>query len=61
MSLLTLSFTLLLLEMTGLLPKVRQMMNEAGYIDYIREQSQRLRKRKVSSNNIENCLVVFKT
>lgn len=35
-------------------PKVRQMMNEAGYIDYIREQSATPAQEKSKLDNIEN-------
>lgn len=35
-------------------PKVRQMMNEAGYMDYVREQSATPAQEKSKLDNIEN-------
>ena len=43
-----------LLEDDEPVPKVRQMMNEAGYIDYIREQSATPAQEKMKLDNIEN-------
>ncbi|MGQ1529646.1 DNA helicase Rep [Acinetobacter baumannii] len=48
------TFTRELLEDDEPVPKVRQMMNEAGYIDYIREQSATPAQEKSKLNNIEN-------
>ncbi|HFG6879699.1 TPA: DNA helicase Rep [Acinetobacter baumannii] len=47
-------FTRELLEDDEPVPKVRQMMNEAGYIDYIREQSATPAQEKSKLDNIEN-------
>ncbi|MEZ6840846.1 3'-5' exonuclease [Acinetobacter baumannii] len=55
------TFTRELLEDDEPVPKVRQMMNEAGYIDYIREQSATPAQEKVSSIISRTCLAVFKT
>ncbi|MGA5989337.1 ATP-dependent DNA helicase Rep, partial [Escherichia coli] len=35
-------------------PKIRQMMNEAGYIDYIREQAATPAQEKSKLDNIES-------
>ncbi|WP_151983886.1 UvrD-helicase domain-containing protein [Acinetobacter nosocomialis] len=48
------TFTRELLEDDEPVPKVRQMMNEAGYIDYIREQSATPAQEKSKLDNIEN-------
>ncbi|MDC5521496.1 DNA helicase Rep [Acinetobacter baumannii] len=48
------TFTRELLEDDEPVPKVRQMMNEAGYIDYIREQSTTPAQEKSKLDNIEN-------
>ncbi|EXT51648.1 UvrD-helicase domain-containing protein [Acinetobacter sp. 25977_3] len=48
------TFTRKLLEDDEPVPKVRQMMNEAGYIDYIREQSATPAQEKSKLDNIEN-------
>ena len=48
------TFTRELLEDDEPVPKVRQMMNEAGYIDYIREQSATPAQEKSKVYNIEN-------
>lgn len=48
------TFTRELLEDDEPVPKVRQMMNEAGYIDYIREQSAMPAQEKSKLDNIEN-------
>ncbi|HCQ9879263.1 TPA: DNA helicase Rep [Acinetobacter baumannii] len=48
------TFTRELLEYDEPVPKVRQMMNEAGYIDYIREQSATPAQEKSKLDNIEN-------
>ncbi|MFE1964017.1 DNA helicase Rep [Acinetobacter baumannii] len=48
------TFTGELLEDDEPVPKVRQMMNEAGYIDYIREQSATPAQEKSKLDNIEN-------
>lgn len=48
------TFTRELLEDDEPVPKVRQMMNEAGYIDYIREQSATPAQDKSKLDNIEN-------
>ena len=48
------TFTRELLEDVEPVPKVRQMMNEAGYIDYIREQSATPAQEKSKLDNIEN-------
>ncbi|MEI2515718.1 DNA helicase Rep [Acinetobacter baumannii] len=48
------TFTRELLEDDEPVPKVRQMMNEAGYIDYIREQSATSAQEKSKLDNIEN-------
>ncbi|MFH3665794.1 DNA helicase Rep [Acinetobacter baumannii] len=48
------TFTCELLEDDEPVPKVRQMMNEAGYIDYIREQSATPAQEKSKLDNIEN-------
>ncbi|HCQ9668068.1 TPA: DNA helicase Rep [Acinetobacter baumannii] len=48
------TFTRELLEDDEPVPKVRQMMNEAGYIDYIREQSATPAQEKSNLDNIEN-------
>ncbi|MCZ0697809.1 DNA helicase Rep [Acinetobacter baumannii] len=48
------TFTRELLEDDEPVPKVRQMMNEAGYIDYIREQSSTPAQEKSKLDNIEN-------
>ncbi|EPM5527334.1 ATP-dependent DNA helicase [Acinetobacter baumannii] len=48
------TFTRELLEDDEPVPKVRQMMNEAGYIDYIREQSATPAQEKSKFDNIEN-------
>ncbi|WP_258579979.1 DNA helicase Rep [Acinetobacter baumannii] len=48
------TFTRELLEDDEPVPKVHQMMNEAGYIDYIREQSATPAQEKSKLDNIEN-------
>ncbi|MFK7254213.1 DNA helicase Rep [Acinetobacter baumannii] len=48
------TFTRELLEDDEPVPKVRQMMNESGYIDYIREQSATPAQEKSKLDNIEN-------
>ncbi|WP_224992998.1 UvrD-helicase domain-containing protein [Acinetobacter pittii] len=48
------TFTRELLEDDEPVPKVRQMMNEAGYIDYVREQSATPAQEKSKLDNIEN-------
>ncbi|MDC4302060.1 DNA helicase Rep [Acinetobacter baumannii] len=48
------TFTRELLEDDEPVPKVRQMMNETGYIDYIREQSATPAQEKSKLDNIEN-------
>lgn len=48
------TFTRELLEDDEPVPKVRQMINEAGYIDYIREQSATPAQEKSKLDNIEN-------
>lgn len=48
------TFTRELLEDDEPVPKVCQMMNEAGYIDYIREQSATPAQEKSKLDNIEN-------
>ncbi|EPW8102586.1 DNA helicase Rep [Acinetobacter baumannii] len=48
------TFTRELLEDDEPVPKVRHMMNEAGYIDYIREQSATPAQEKSKLDNIEN-------
>ncbi|HFX6224450.1 UvrD-helicase domain-containing protein [Acinetobacter nosocomialis] len=48
------TFTRELLEDDEPVPKVRQLMNEAGYIDYIREQSATPAQEKSKLDNIEN-------
>ncbi|EXD29668.1 ATP-dependent DNA helicase Rep [Acinetobacter baumannii 34001] len=48
------TFTRELLEDDEPVPKVRQMMNEAGYIDYISEQSATPAQEKSKLDNIEN-------
>ncbi|MEI1675116.1 DNA helicase Rep [Acinetobacter baumannii] len=48
------TFTRELLEDDEPVPKVRQMMNEAGYVDYIREQSATPAQEKSKLDNIEN-------
>jgi ATP-dependent DNA helicase Rep len=48
------TFTRELLEDDEPVPKVRQMMNEAGYMDYVREQSATPAQEKSKLDNIEN-------
>jgi ATP-dependent DNA helicase Rep len=48
------TFTRELLEDDEPVPKVRQMMNEAGYMDYVREQSATPAQEKSILDNIEN-------
>ncbi|MCG6037236.1 UvrD-helicase domain-containing protein [Acinetobacter calcoaceticus] len=48
------TFTRELLEDDEPVPKVRQMMNEAGYMDYVREQSATPAQEKSKFDNIEN-------
>ncbi|CAI3140041.1 MULTISPECIES: UvrD-helicase domain-containing protein [Acinetobacter] len=48
------TFTRELIEDDEPVPKVRQMMNEAGYIDYVREQSATPAQEKSKLDNIEN-------
>ena len=48
------TFTRELLDDDEPVPKVRQMMNEAGYIDYVREQSATPAQEKSKLDNIEN-------
>lgn len=48
------TFTCELLEDDEPVPKVRQMMNEAGYMDYVREQSATPAQEKSKLDNIEN-------
>lgn len=48
------TFTRELLEDDEPVPKVRQMMNEAGYMDYVREQSATPAQEKSKIDNIEN-------
>lgn len=48
------TFTRELLEDDEPVPKVRQMMNEAGYLDYVREQSATPAQEKSKLDNIEN-------
>ncbi|MEQ1161001.1 UvrD-helicase domain-containing protein [Acinetobacter calcoaceticus] len=48
------TFTRELLEEDEPVPKVRQMMNEAGYMDYVREQSATPAQEKSKLDNIEN-------
>jgi ATP-dependent DNA helicase Rep len=48
------NFTRELLDDDEPVPKVRQMMNEAGYIDYIRETAATPAQEKTKLDNIEN-------
>lgn len=48
------TFTRELLEDDEPVPKVRQMMNKAGYMDYVREQSATPAQEKSKLDNIEN-------
>lgn len=48
------TFTRELLKDDEPVPKVRQMMNEAGYMDYVREQSATPAQEKSKLDNIEN-------
>lgn len=48
------TFTRELLEDDEPVPKVRQMMNEAGYMDYVREQSATPAQEKSKLDNIKN-------
>ncbi|WP_335967406.1 UvrD-helicase domain-containing protein [Acinetobacter calcoaceticus] len=48
------TFTRELLEDDEPVPKVRQMMNEAGYMDYVHEQSATPAQEKSKLDNIEN-------
>ena len=48
------TFTRELLDDDEPVPKVRQMINEAGYIDYIREQAATPAQEKTKLDNIEN-------
>lgn len=48
------TFTRELLEDDEPVPKVRQMMSEAGYMDYVREQSATPAQEKSKLDNIEN-------
>lgn len=48
------NFTRELLDDDEPVPKIRQMMNEAGYIDYIREQAATPAQEKSKLDNIES-------
>ncbi len=52
------TFTRELLDDDEPVPKVRQMMNEAGYIDYIREQAATPAQEKASSTTSKVCITV---
>ena len=54
------TFTRELLDDDEPVPKVRQMMNEAGYIDYIREQAATPAQEKASSTTSKVCITVSK-